>query len=46
VRQQYHPLAGWWGAIGGRRRPQCAQGLVLSQAYLARGDTQGCVKVS
>jgi hypothetical protein len=38
MRQQHYPLPGsWWGAIGGPRRLQCAQGPV----YCVRCHTQG-----
>ena len=42
VGQEHHPLpGGWWRAMGGRRRWQCAQCPVLGTAYHGRCDTQG-----
>jgi hypothetical protein len=41
VWQEHHPLpGGWWRAMGGRRRLQCAQCLALGKAYRGRCDTQ------
>jgi hypothetical protein len=42
VWQQDHALpGGWWRAVGGCRRLQCAQSLLLGQPYRGRCDPQG-----